>query len=79
MNNSNYYLVWEESTGYTKYKHSNFESALSESKRLANAHPDKDFIILKPIVKSRKVSVFTEKIGDLNCNESYHMQTEKSL
>lgn len=47
----NFYLVWEESTGYTKYKHENIISAEEEAKRLARLHPGKSFHVLLAVTR----------------------------
>lgn len=56
-----YYLVWNESTNYTAYKHETFESALAESKRLASIYSDQSFVVLEPITLARKNSVIIRK------------------
>lgn len=59
----NYYLVWCESTGYTKFKHPTMEAAKQEAKRMAREHPEKTFTVLAPIVEMT-VNNISEKYFD---------------
>jgi hypothetical protein len=41
-----FYLVWEPSSGYTKYRHSTQQHAEQEAERLARENPNKQFHVL---------------------------------
>lgn len=45
--NDCFFVVWEPSSGYTKYQHSNICMAEREAERLAVLNPNKSFIVLE--------------------------------
>jgi len=51
---SMFFLIWTSATGYAKYRHTTYESAETEIKRLHKLEPKKTFYILKAVAKMSK-------------------------
>lgn len=58
----NFYMVLCESTGYTKYKHENYESAKQEAVRLARQNPDHDFLVLSALATVKKNDIVIDEV-----------------
>jgi hypothetical protein len=67
-----FYLVWNEESGYTKYKHEDIHAAQKEAERLANLYPGKEFHILLALSKVRVNNVVWDKSNE-------HTQIEFNL
>ena len=57
-----FYMVLDESTGYTKYKHNNYNGALVEAKRLAIQNTGKEFVVLCAIARAKTDNVIVEEV-----------------
>jgi len=59
-----FYMVWNEETGQTHFKHGSYDSAVHESKRLARTHPGVRFYVLAAVGCARKDDVTFEEYCD---------------
>ena len=60
-----FYLVWNCKTGYTKYKHANYNDAKKEAERLALENEGDTFYILHAIEKCNCKRVDWEELSDI--------------
>lgn len=58
--NKGFYLVWNSSTGYTKFRHESRLKAEEEAERLSSIHKGEEFIVLAAVC-SRKVDAMQRK------------------
>ncbi len=48
-----FYLVWNPESGYTKFKHENYDSAHNEAERLAKENSGKEFYVLQTVERCK--------------------------
>lgn len=61
-----FYLVWEPTSGYTKYRHECIDEARREACRLAGANREKEFFVLEAVSVSKiDLPVVTTTLDDL--------------
>lgn len=64
MSEEPFFVVWQPSTGYTKYRHGDEYAATAEAERLANLHDGQEFIVLRPVVSVQKTSIVRKRFKD---------------
>ena len=47
--NRSFFLVWQPETGYTRYRHDDYQLAQLEAERLAAQNPGKEFLVLQAV------------------------------
>jgi hypothetical protein len=62
MSEQGFFLVWEETSGYTKFRHFQKHLAEQEAERLAVSNPGRRFYILAPIEMCTTHNVQWEKM-----------------
>lgn len=55
-----FYLVWNPSTGYTKYRHQSRKLAQAEAERMARNNRDQEFIVLSAVASVKISDVVSE-------------------
>ena len=63
-NEEKFWVVWQPESGNPSRRHSSFELAHSEAKRLAECAPQREFYVLEAVCKAAKVSVVTTMLAD---------------
>lgn len=61
-----YYLVWNPTTGYTKYQHNEYRGALNEAKRLASINRGQEFVVLCSLARAKSNDVLVEEVDNLD-------------
>lgn len=61
MSKQPFFLVWEASSGYTRFRHPDRQQAEREAERLARLSKGCEFIVLAPLSSSKSSDVVTEK------------------
>ena len=59
-----FYMVWNETTKETKYRHATLEAAKAKAERLARINPGIRFYVLQAIGGARKADVDWQGCGD---------------
>lgn len=57
-----FYMVLCESTGYTRYRHENYNMALEEAKRLSMQNKGKEFIVLCAVASAITDNVIVKEV-----------------
>ena len=60
-----FYVVWNERTGYTKFKHPSCRKAKLEAERLALSHPGETFHVLQTVGRTTLKNVTWQDAEDL--------------
>jgi hypothetical protein len=50
MNSDTFFVVWNPERGLPRFKHDNYQAAVTEAKRLARETPDEPFYVLASCV-----------------------------
>lgn len=66
MSNAAFYLVYSPCGVNPQYRHETFDAAKREAERLAEKCHGKEFFVVKAMSVSRKLSVITEVLENLN-------------
>lgn len=56
-----YFVVWNPSSGYTRFKHESEQAAEREAQRLAREHKGQEFVVLATRSVSKSSDVTTER------------------
>lgn len=56
-----FFTVWNPTTGYTKYRHDDYDAAKQEAERLAGLHKGMEFYVLGAMARSIKKDIDTQE------------------
>lgn len=60
-----FYVVWNPTTGYTKFQHECFDAAHKEAERLALINPNAEFYVLQTVEKCKIKTIEWQKANPL--------------
>ncbi|GAA0696120.1 hypothetical protein ISN75_06655 [Dyella marensis] len=66
MSESKFWLGWQPESGAPRHRHASLDAAQREAERLAECAPRRQFYVLEAVCVSKKVSVMTLPLINLD-------------